>query len=167
MKFLQVARFDASDDHVYETAAQVDELAVTGSFAFSFSEDDPAELTGKPAQAFRHGFLGVESFGWTTVVRIVEISDAEFEFVVRRLAQHLVNRYGAPSLEEALPIARQEAEYAAGLCEHPPGVLLTVERHADAEGIHEAFKHVRPRQQTADWQGHSGEVKIWDMFPEK
>lgn len=166
MKFLQVARFDASDDHVYEKAAQADELAVTGSFAFSFAEEDPAELTGKPAQAFRHGFLGVDSFGWATVVRIVEIREAEFEGVVQRLAQHFVEHYGAPSLEEALPIARQEAEYAAGLCEHSPGMLVTVERHADAEGIHEAFKHVRPRQQTADWQGHSGEIKIWDMFPE-
>jgi len=167
MKFLQVARFDASDDHVYERAARVDEPAVTGSFVFSFSDEDPAGLTGKAAQAFRHGFLGLESFGWASVVRVVEIRDEEYEAAVRRLAAHLVEHYGAPSLDEALPVARQEAEYAAGLCEHPPGTLLTVERESVGGDIHETFRRVqhRPRQ-TADWQGQEGTVRIWDMFPE-
>lgn len=167
MKFLQVARFDASDDHVYSPAAQVDELAVTGSFVFSFADEDPETLTGKAALAFRNGFLGLDSFGWASVVRVIEIRDEEYEGAVRRLAQHFVERYGAPSLDAALPVARQEVEYASGLCEHPAGTLLTVERQCVDGEIHESFKRVQQKKnQVADWQGSSGEVRIWDMFPE-
>lgn len=167
MKFLQVARFDDSDDHVFSPAAQIDELAVTGSFVFSFAEEDPDTLTGKAAQAFRNGFLGLDSFGWATIVRVIEIRDDEYEAAMRRLAQHFVECYGAPSIDAALPVARQEVEYASGLCEHPAGTLLTVERHAENGEIHEAFKRVQQRQnEVADWQGSSGEVRIWDMFPE-
>ena len=167
MKFLQVARFDASDDHVYSLAAQIDELAVTGSFVFSFAEEDPATLTGKAALAFRNGFLGLDSFGWASVVRVIEVRDDEYEAAVRRLAQHMLDRFGAPSLEEALPVARQEVEYASGLCEHPAGTLLTVERQAVDGEIHESFKRVQPKNNpVADWQGNSGQVRIWDMFPE-
>lgn len=167
MKFLQVARFDASDDHVYSPAAQIDELAVTGSFVFSFAEEDPETLTGKAALAFRNGFLGLDSFGWASVVRVVDIRDEEYEAAVRRLAQHLVERFGAPSIEEAMPVARQEVEYASGLCEHPAGTLLTVERQAVDGEIHESFKRVQQKKnQVADWQGNSGQVRIWDMFPE-
>lgn len=166
MKFLQVARLDDTDDRVYSTAAQLDEPAVTGSFVFAFAEEDPATLTGKAAQAFRHGFLGLDSFGWATVVRIVEVSEAEYEAHIGKLAQFLVERFGAPSLDEALPVARQEVEYASGLCEHPVGTLLTVEREMGEEGILESFKRVQQRAQTADWQGNNGMVRIWDMFPE-
>ncbi len=167
MKFLQVARLDDSDEYVYSVAARTDELAVTGSFVFSFAEEDPAGLSGKQAQAFRNGFLGLDSFGWATVVRVVEISDAQYAEAIERLARHFVEQYGAPSIGAALPVARQEVEYASGLCEHPAGTMLTVERQAENGEIHESFKRVQPRQnQVADWQGNSGEVRIWDMFPE-
>lgn len=166
MKFLEVARLDDTDERVYSRAAQLGEPAVTGSFVFSFAEEDPETLTGKAAQAFRHGFLGLDSFGWATVVRIVEVSDEQYEANLAKLAQFLVERFGAPSLAEALPVARQEVEYASGLCEHPAGTLLTVERDAENGEIHESFKRVQQRQQTADWEGHSGQVRIWDMFPE-
>lgn len=160
MKFLRVARLDDTDDHVYELAAQVGELAVPGSFVFDFSEQDPAELTGKQKQAFRHAFLGTSSFGWATVVVITEITEAQYKSVVEALAQHFVAEYGAPSLEEALPVARAEAEYAAGLCEHEVGSLLALERSVDAEGIHESFKLIKME---ADW---SRETRIWDMVPD-
>lgn len=166
MKFLEVARLDDTDERVYSRAAQLGEPAVTGSFVFAFAEEDPATLTGKAAQAFRHGFLGLDSFGWATVVRIVEVSDEQYEASLAKLAQFLVERFGAPSLAEALPVARQEVEYASGLCEHPTGTLLTVERDAEQGEIHESFKRVQQRQATADWEGHSGQVRIWDMFPE-
>lgn len=160
MKFLRVARLDDTDEYVYEQAAQVGELAVPGSFAFDFSDQDPATLQGKRKQAFRHGFLGTGSFGWATVVVIAEITEAQYKSVIEALAQHFVAEYGAPSLEEALPVARAEAEYAAGLCEHDVGSLLAVEREADAEGIHESFKLIKME---ADW---SGETRIWDMVPD-
>lgn len=166
MKFPRVFRLDDSDDHVYPLAAQVGELAVPGTFVFTLAEEDPETLSGKPRQAFKNGFMGLESFGWATVVQIAEATETEYEDAIESLARHMVEAFGAPTIAEALPVARQEVEYAVGLCEHESGTLLTVERHADAEGVHEAFKRVQPKQQVADWEGHSGEVRIWDMFPD-
>ncbi len=163
MKFLRVARLDDTDDHVYAPAAQVGELAVPGTFVFSFSERDPADLEGKERQAFRNGFLGLASFGWATVVTVVDITEAEYKGVIETLAQHFVREYGAPSLKEALPVARQEAEYAAGLCDQDVNTLLALERHVDDEGIHESFKVIRPQ---ADWEGQGKEVKIWALRPD-
>ncbi|MGL1833542.1 DUF6505 family protein [Rhodocyclaceae bacterium SMB388] len=166
MKLLRVARLDDTDDHVFAPAAQAGELAVTGSFVFAFSDEDPEQLTGKARQAFRNGFLSLERFGWATVVSIAEVSEAEYKGAIESLARHLVRAFGAPSLDEALPVARQEVDYAASLCEYEPGTMLVLERRSDDEGIHEAFKRVLPQQKVADWQGHSGEIRIWDMFPE-
>lgn|SRR5690625_2233161 len=160
MKFLRVARLDDTDDYVYDKAAQVGELAVPGSFVFDFSDQDPAELQGKQKQAFRHAFLGTSSFGWATVVVIAEITEAQYKGVIEALAQHFVAEYGAPSLAEALPVARAEAEYAAGLCEHEAGAMLALEREAGEDGIHESYKLLRME---ADW---SNETRIWDMVPD-
>lgn len=160
MKFLRVARLDDTDEFVYERAAQVGELAVPGSFVFDFSELDLAALQGKPKQAFQHGFLGIGSFGWATVVVIAEISEAQYKNVVETLAHHFVAEYGAPNLDAALPIARAEADYAASLCEHEVGSLLALERVFDADRIHESFKHIRME---ADW---SKETRVWDLVPD-
>ncbi len=168
MKFPRVARLDDSDERVYAPAARIGELAVPGTFVFTLSDEDPEALSGKPMQAFRTGFLGLESFGWTTVVRIAEIPEDEFEGAIRALARYLVRDFGAPSLEAALPVARQEAEYAASLCEYEPGTLLTLERHADDEGIHESFRHIRQSQAVADWQGQQGGgLRVWDLLDER
>ncbi len=163
MKFMCVARLDDTDEHVYEHAARVGEPAVPGSFAFTFSERDPATFEGKEKQAFRHGFLGTRSFGRATVVVVTEIEDGEYKSVIESLARHFVSDYGAPDLEAALPVARDEVEYAAGLCDHPVNTLLAVERAADEEGIHEAFKTVQPQ---ANWQGDGKSVRVWDFFKE-
>lgn len=171
MKFLRTTRLDDSDEQVFAPAAAVGEPAVTGTFVFSFSDADPESLTGKARQAFRSGFLGLNSFGWSTLARIEEIDQVEYKRVVEALAQHLVAHYGAPSLAEALPVAREEVDYAASLCDDEPGTLVVMERHADAEGIHEAFRKVQPApapapRQVADWRGQEGEIRIWDMFPD-
>lgn len=163
MKFLRVARLDDTDDHVYQPAAVVGEPAVPGTFVFTFSDDDPETFQGKRQQAFRNGFLGVGSFGWATVVVVSEIGQAEYKGVIEALARHFVTEYGAPSLREALPLAREEAEYAASLCEHEVNTLLALERRSDGEGIHETFKVIRPR---ADWEGKGTDVKIWDLSPD-
>jgi len=161
MKFPRVARLDDTDDHVYEPAAQVGELAVTGSFVFTFSDRDPATLEGKAKQAFRHAFLGTGSFGWATVVTVAEITDGEYKGVIESLARHFVEHYGAPSVQEALPQARAEAEYAASLCEHEVNTVLALDRVSVNDGIHESFKVVKPQ---ANWQGK--EVKIWSIEKE-
>lgn len=158
IRFPRVARLDDTDEHVYKVAARVGEPAVPGTFVYTFSQHDPAHLEGKEKQAFRHAFLGTSSFGWATVVTIAEISEAEYKSVIEALARHFLAHYGAPSLEDALPVAREEAEYASGLCEYEVNTLLAVDRTVGEDGIHEAFKVVRPR---ADWQGR--EVRIWTL----
>jgi hypothetical protein len=72
VKLLRTIRLDPSDTFVFETAAAPGEWAVSGAFVFWDSE--PAALQGKARTAFRSGFLGVDSLGWSTLVQIVEAS---------------------------------------------------------------------------------------------
>lgn len=161
MRFLRVIRLDDSDEQTFPVAARAGELAVTGSFAFTYSDADPARLKGRERQAFRNGFLGVDTFGWSTLVQVADISDDEYQHVVDRLAEHFVLRYGAPHVPAARPHASVEAEYAMSLCEHPAGTLLAVEREAAGGQIREKFRVVRPE---ARWEGD--EVKVWRLVPE-
>lgn len=153
MLFPRVIRLDDSDDRIYEIVAQPAEWAVTGSF--NFHDIDPALLTGKQKQAFAHGFMGTTSFGWTTLVGIAEISQQEFDSVIHSLAAHFVDKYGAPDIATATPAAREEAEFAMGLCEYEVNTLLAVERGINEEGIVEKFKVIKPNA------GDHSQVKLW------
>ncbi len=148
-------RLDTSDIQVFERAAEPGEWAIPGSFAFADAE--PEALRGTRLQAFRHGFLGLRSFGWSTLVEIGEIADREFEIMVNALALHFVARHGAPDAKAALPAAQAEAEFAAGLCEYEPGTLLAVERELGADGIVERFMVVRPAT------GDAGRPRVWSI----
>jgi hypothetical protein len=162
VKFLRVARLDDTDEHVYTKAAKVGELAVPGTFAFTFSDQNPEQLKGRERQAFRHAFMGTGSFGWATVVTVTEITEAQYKGVIEALAHHFVEHYGAPSLAAALPVAREEAEYAAGLCEHGLDTVLAVERSADAEGVQESFKVIRQR---ASWDAPG--TRVWQAVQDQ
>ena len=159
MKFPRAVRLDESDIQVYTDPALPGEWAVPGSFVFV--DRNPAELTGKELQAFGHGFLGVQSFGWSTLVEVAEIAEQEYQQVIDRLAEHFVERYGAPDLATALPAAREEASFAASICEHELHTLLMLERESGEEGIVERFKVVRLN--AAD---HSN-VKLWQLVEEE
>lgn len=161
MKFLRVVRFDDSDDQVFSRAARAGEWAVTGSFVFTFDDQDPGTLTGKPRQAFRNGFLGTESFGWSTLVTVAEIDEAGYEAVVDRIAQYFVDHYGAPNAFLARPNASVEVEYAASLCDHPVNTILAVERETQGRDIRENFRIVRPQ---ARWEDDN--VRVWSLIPE-
>jgi hypothetical protein len=158
MKFPRAVRLDESDTQVYTNPAVPGEWAVPGSFVFV--DKDAAELAGKELQAFGHGFLGVQSFGWSTLVEVAEIDEQEYQQVINRLAEHFVERYGAPDLATALPAAREEASFAASICEHELHTLLMLERESGEEGIVERFKVVRLN--AAD---HSN-VKLWQLVQE-
>ena len=145
---------DDSDKSAFIMAAQPGEWTVPGSF--EFYDADPELLRGKTAEAFAHGFLGVISFGRTTLVEVAEISDAEHDEVVKRLADHFVARYGAPDHEAAMPAALEEAEFARSICEYPVHTLLMIEREISDEGIREKFKVVKP----LDASGHA-DVRLW------
>jgi len=103
MKLLRTIQLDASDTFVFERAAEPGEWAVTG--AFIFTDDDPAKLEGKARAAFRAGFLGTASLGWSTLVQIVEASDDDRRAAIDALAKQLVAHFGAPSIEDAVAAA--------------------------------------------------------------
>jgi len=153
MKFLRAIRLDESDARVYEHASQPGEWAVPGSFAFLNME--PLTLEGKKLQAFNSGFLGTESFGWTTLVEIAEIDDDEYQQVIDRLAAHFMEHYGAPHIAAALPAAGEEAHYATTICEYPLNTLLAIERDFGEEGIVESLKVIKPSA------GDHSSVKLW------
>jgi hypothetical protein len=155
MKFLRAIRLDESDVQVYEQVSQPGEWAVPGSFAFL--DMDPDMLGGKQLQAFKSGFLGTQSFGWTTLVEIAEIDDDEYQQVIDRLAKHFMDHYGAPHIAAALPAAGEEAYYATTICEYPLNTLLAIERDFGEEGIVESLKVVKPNA------GRHGDVRLWSI----
>jgi hypothetical protein len=146
MKLLRTIRLDRSDGFVFERAASPGEWAVSG--AFVFWDEDPAALDGKARVAFRSGFLGVASLGWSTLVEIVEVTEAEHEALIDALARQLVAQFGAPDLAHAGPAAREEVEFAGTLCEHEPGTLIAVHRRVADDGIRETFRTLRPRDRS-------------------
>src|SRR3546814_17656260 len=101
LKLLRTIRLDPSDTFVYRRAAEPGEWAVTGTFLF-FSVD-PATLAGKARQAFRGGFLGIDRFGWSTLVVVAEASDEEHAAAVEPLAAQLIPTCGAPDPGRARP----------------------------------------------------------------
>src|SRR5713226_2032241 len=88
VKLLRTIRLDPSDTFIFERAAEPGEFAVSGSFVFWNA--DPAALEGKPRAAFRAGFLGVNSLGWSTLTQIVEASEGDRRAAIDALAKHLV-----------------------------------------------------------------------------
>jgi len=157
-RFLRNIRLDASDAEVFDNACEPGEWAVTG--AFMFLNDTDESLTGKRLQAFRNGFLGVQSFGWSTLAEVTEISDDEYQTVIQQLAQGLIAHLGAPDLEAALPVATAEVEYACEACEQPVGTLIALSRELTDEGIAENLHVVKPAA-----PGHDA-LKIWEWSPD-
>ena len=142
MKLLRTIRLDASDTFIFEPAAEPGEWAVSG--AFVFWNGDPTLLEGKARAAFRSGFLGIGSFGWSTLVQIVETTSQDRDSAVTELAQRLVERFGAPDLKTASAAAEEEIAFAESLAIEDKDTLIAVHRSYDGE-IREAFRSLRPR----------------------
>jgi hypothetical protein len=143
VKLLRTIRLDPSDTFVFERAAEPGEWAVSGTFMFE--DADPDVLEGKPRAAFRSGFLGVPSLGWSTLVQIVEASEADRAAAVETLAKKLRENFGAPDLAAARAAAEEEVAFAASLCGHPKDMLIAVRRTFEDGAIREAFRTLRPR----------------------
>jgi hypothetical protein len=143
VKLLRTIRLDPSDTLVFERPAEPGEWAVSG--AFMFADVDPAELTGKERAAFRGGFLGVTSLGWSTLVQIVEAGAQDRVAVVETLAKQLQDNFGAPDLAAARVAAEEEVAFAASLCDHAADTLIAVRRSFEDGAIREAFRTLRPR----------------------
>ncbi|HLQ86178.1 MAG TPA: DUF6505 family protein [Salinisphaeraceae bacterium] len=136
---LRTIRFDASDEQVFPQAAQADEWAVPGGFAFSFGHDDPATFTGKQRQAFANGFLGLNSFGRATLVTVADCRREDYAVALEVLTAHLLAHYGAPDAAAARRVAADELAYGISLCEQPVNTLLSLRRELTADGIEESF----------------------------
>lgn len=142
-------RLDASDTLIFERAAEPGEWAVPGSFAFW--DDVPGTLTAKRQQAFRAGFLGLASFGWSTLVEVAEASPAGLEAATAALAAHIRAAHGAPDDAAARAAAEDEIGFARSLCDHPPGTVLAMTRRHDADGaVREQFRTLHRREGSAD-----------------
>lgn len=138
MKLPRTIRLDASDTFVFQAAAEPGEWAVTGTFLF-FGVD-PASLSGKARQAFRAGFLGIDSFGWSTLAVVTEAGEEERAAAVERLAGKLVRHCGAPDPATARAAAEEEIAFAESLCDHEPNTLLALHRTSDGDRIRETFR---------------------------
>ena len=143
MKLIRTIRLDPSDTFVLERAAEPGEWAVSGTFMFA--DADPDALDGKLRAAFRSGFLGVPSFGWSTLVQIVEASAQHRAALVDTLAAILHERFGAPDPTAARAAAEEEVGFAASLCDHPRDTLIAVRRTFEDGAIRESFRTLRPR----------------------
>ncbi len=157
-RFLRAIQLDESDKQVFETTATPGEWLVTGSFAFL--HDEPEKLQGKRLQAFKSGFLGTDSLGWSTLAQVAEIDDLQYRRLVELLATQFIEHFGAPNMAAAEPVAHQEIEYTAGLCEHDLHALLAIEREFTDDGVVERLRVIR--QNAAD---HTN-VKLWGAVEE-
>ncbi len=144
MKLLRTIALDPSDTFVFDAPAEPGEWAVSG--AFRFCDRDPAALSGKDRSAFRSGFLGVKSWGWSTLVQIVPATEDDRRALVELLAAQLVERFGAPDLATARPAAEEEVAFAQSLCTHPISALIAVHRSVGEDGVRESFRRLQLRE---------------------
>ena len=151
----RILRLDESDDLVFARPAAAGEWAISGGF--EFSNWGEADLVGKARQAFANGWLGLDSFGRATLVAITPIEAQEYADLIDRLAQHFVEIYGAPSLEAARPVAREELDHMAELCAgQPPNTLIAVSRELRPAGVAEAFRLIEPQAAGLDMVAQHG-----------
>lgn len=147
-------RLDPSDTVVFAHAAEPGEWAVPGTFLFAGR--DPESLGRKEQVAFRSGFLGIDSFGYSTLVAVQQASAAERDAATAQLARQLVDKLGAPDERIAWPAAEEEIAYAAELCRgHAVNTLIALHRAREEGGaIRERFRTLKPRDETAFSAGY-------------
>ena len=143
MKLLRTIRLDASDTFIIDPPAEPGEWAVSGAFAFW--QRDPATLDGRTRTAFRSGFLGVTSLGWSPLAQIVEASADDRRAVVGTLAERLVANFGVSGFVLACVVVVEEVAFAESLCDQPVATLVAVHRSFEGGDLREAFRTLKPR----------------------
>ncbi len=139
LKLLRTIRLDPSDGFVFDPAANPGEWAVPGGFMFA--DRDVSALTARERQAFRAGFLGLTSFGWSTLAVVVEATQEERAAALEALTVHLCDVHGAPAIDIAREAAAGEIAYAEALADHPVQTLVALHRTVTADGnISEQFR---------------------------
>jgi uncharacterized protein DUF6505 len=143
MKLLRTIQLDPSDTFVFKRAAEPGEWAVSGAFVFAGA--DAAALQGKSRAAFRSGFLGIDSLGWSTLAQVVDASVEDRAAAVELLTRRLVEHFGAPDTDAARAAAEEEVAFAAALCKDAKGTVIAVSRSAEDGAIRETFRTLQPR----------------------
>jgi hypothetical protein len=143
MKLLRAIRLDPSDTFIFDTPAEPGEVVVVGSFLFW--DEDLQIIAGKRRAAFRSGFLGIESFGHSTLASVAEIDDAAYAVALQRLAEQLVTHCGAPDVAAALPAAAEEMAFAMSLADHAPETVIAMHRMVENGAIRERFRTLERR----------------------
>ena len=158
MKFAKTIRFDKSDLNIFPLASEEGELAVVGTFNFyNLKQDD---LKGKVKQAFSNGFMGCTTFGYSTLVSLVNIKEKELQQLKTNLGKFLIDNFGAPSREIAERAANEEINFMLDLCKnHEIGSLLSLSRTLETDGIKEKFRNLPKADSCA-------EQKIWTFVDE-
>ena len=158
MKFAKTIRFDKSDLNIFPLASEEGELAVVGTFNFyNLKQDD---LKGKVKQAFSNGFMGCTTFGYSTLVSLVNINEKELQQLKTNLGKFLIDNFGAPSREIAERAANEEINFMLDLCKnHEIGSLLSLSRTLETDGIKEKFRNLPKADSCA-------EQKIWTFVDE-
>ena len=142
MKLAKTIQLDVSDKHIYEHRANPQEWAIVGTFYYMNS--DPNNWSKKNKFAFQSAWLGLTSYGNSTFVQVTEIIEYEYHLIIESLAKYLVERYNAPSIEDAKYASKKEIDDMTALCDHPPGTLLSVERSLVENGIKEKIRVIKP-----------------------
>ena len=158
VSLLRTIRLDASDTILFSPAAEPGEWAVTGGFLFHGRPFD--SLSRKERVAYRSAFLGIDSFGFSTLAVVTRVSALDYESAKLALARGFVTHLGAPDLATALAAASEELAFAAELCQnHDEGQLIALHREEDEAGqLRERFRALRPRAGSVwdkpELQGH-------------
>ena len=149
MMLARAIHFDESDMNIFHVPARTGEWCISGGF--EFSNWGPGDLAGKARQAFSNGWLGIETFGRVTVVAVTRIEPAELEVLVDALARHFVEVYGAPSVEAAAGVARDEVMQMAEICDgQPANTLVLVSRELTDAGVRESYRIVEAQDAGLD-----------------
>lgn len=142
MKLLRTIRLDKSDTFVFARAAEPGEWATPGGFMFW--DGEPAKLEGKARAAFRSGFLGLRTFGWSTLAEVAQATPEAVEDTKASLARLLMEEHGAPSIEAAWAAAEEEIAFSASLADHPLGTVIALMRTIDDDGsVRERFRTIK------------------------
>jgi hypothetical protein len=140
MKFPRIIRPGDGGRRPLLPAAKAGEWAVTG--AFRYAHRDPGTLRQAELETFKHGWLGLGSFGSARLAEVAEISLADYDEMTRRLAAYYVAEFGVGDVNEAMAAAAEETVFAVAQCDHPLGTVLALDREFNEQGLIERTRVV-------------------------
>lgn len=140
MRFPRIIRPDQGGRRPLLPTAKTGEWAVTGTFRFAHR--DPSTLRPAELDTFKHGWLGLETFGSARLVEVAEIAQTDHDAMTRRLAAYYVAEFGIKDLDEAMAAATEEMLFAASQCGRPVGTILALDREFNEQGLIETTRPV-------------------------